>query len=219
MMTRTASPGAARALLAAAGLPTRWAGADAFAVLELELGDGAVLLEALLAWHADPARCTRLHWATLSQRPPSHDALAAVLAHRELPAATAAELLARWPPPTPGVHRSELDGGRVRIALAGGAPRARLPGGGPRADALLVPVPADAPPDAAVLRAAAACLVADGVAGIAVADPRAGSQAEATLRALSAAGLRCEAIGAAAGAAGQAGEARAWCATRVRGRA
>jgi tRNA 5-methylaminomethyl-2-thiouridine biosynthesis bifunctional protein len=219
MMTRTASPGAARALLAAAGLPARWAGANAFAVLELDLGDGAVLVEALLAWRTDPARCARLHWAALSPQPPSRDALAAVLARRELPAATAAELLARWPPPTPGVHRIELDGGRVRIGLAIGEPRTMLPGWVPRANALLVPVSAEGPPDAAVLRAAAACLVADGVAGIAVADPRVGPQAEATLRALSAAGLRCEAIGAATGAAGATGKARAWRATRVRGRA
>ncbi|MCZ8106834.1 MAG: hypothetical protein O9972_54295, partial [Burkholderiales bacterium] len=65
MMTRSAPPGAARALLAAAGLPARWAGADAFTVLELVLGDGGAFVDALLAWRSGPARGARLHGAAV----------------------------------------------------------------------------------------------------------------------------------------------------------
>ncbi|MCZ8100478.1 MAG: FAD-dependent oxidoreductase, partial [Burkholderiales bacterium] len=169
----------------------------------------------LRAWRSDPARCARLHWAALSPEPPSRDALAAALACRDVPAETSARLLRSWPPAVPGVHRIELDGGRVRIGIAIGPPRRMLPGWAPCADALLVAVQDDRP-DPPVLRAAAAALAADGVAGIALADLALRDAACATLGALSAAGLRCEAQPAPSGSADG---PSAWRAVRARGRA
>ena len=211
MMTRAAAPTADRALLAAAGLPARWSGADAFTVLELDLGDAGALLEALRAWRADPARCRRLHWAALAPHLPSRDALAQTLAAHALPSPFTDTLLARWPPPVRGVHRIELDGGRVRIAIAIGVPRDLLPGWLPHADALLVPARAGPPHDAAVLRTAGAMLVAGGLAGIVAAPNAPRAAIDATLAALSSAGLACEALGAQY-------DGNAWRAVRVRGR-
>jgi tRNA 5-methylaminomethyl-2-thiouridine biosynthesis bifunctional protein len=99
----------------------------------------------------------------------------------------------------------------VRIAIAVGPPRTMLPGWVPRADALLVAVRAGAPADPAVLRAAAASLVADGVAAIAADGPDASTRADATLAALSAAGLACTSVDVR-------GAVAAWRASRIRGR-
>jgi tRNA 5-methylaminomethyl-2-thiouridine biosynthesis bifunctional protein len=213
MMTRAVRPAAARALLAAAALPERWAGAGAFTVLDLDLADGGVLVDAVLAWHADPRRCASLRWAALARHAPSREALGAALDARDVPAAIADPLRARWPPPTPGVHRIELDGGRIRISIAVGAAQRMLPGWLPHADALLVPVRAGAPLEAPALRAAGAMLVAGGVAAlVADADAPPADVADA-LAALSAAGLQGTAL------ARPHGGGAAWRATRVRGRA
>ncbi len=213
MMTRAAAPDCARALLAAAGLPARWSGADRFTVLELDLEGGTTLLEGLLAWRADPARCARLHWAALSPRPPSREVLAAAIAARAVPSAIADPLLARWPPGTPGMHRIELEAGRVRIAIAIGDPRGMLPGWIPHADALLVPLHARSLRDVAVTRTAGATLVAGGVAAVVATPDAPHARVAETLAALSAAGLSCTALEPL-----RAGH-EAWRATRVRGRA
>jgi tRNA 5-methylaminomethyl-2-thiouridine biosynthesis bifunctional protein len=145
-----------RALLAAAGLPRAWSGRASFTVLDAAFGDGRAFTATLAAWRADPARCARLHYAALLERPLRREALAAASRHDD---ALARELLARWPPPVAGVHRLEFDGVRATLSLAIGPARAMLPGWVPHADALIVRLDAPGPaPEAGALRTAAAAL-------------------------------------------------------------
>jgi len=104
--------------LAGNGLPARWRGRRAFTVLETGFGFGLNFLATLHAWREDPERCARLHFVSLEKHPFSGADLERLHArYPELESAGAA-LRAAWPPLVPGVHRLELEGGRVVLTLA-----------------------------------------------------------------------------------------------------
>ncbi|MBP6020390.1 MAG: tRNA (5-methylaminomethyl-2-thiouridine)(34)-methyltransferase MnmD [Burkholderiaceae bacterium] len=103
------------------GLPQRWQGRDSFTVCETGFGLGINFIALWQAWRQDPARCARLHIVSFEAHPFRHADLAAMLAR--LPDAEqglGAQLLAAWPPLTPGLHRLEFDGGAVTLTLAFG---------------------------------------------------------------------------------------------------
>ncbi|THF62747.1 bifunctional tRNA (5-methylaminomethyl-2-thiouridine)(34)-methyltransferase MnmD/FAD-dependent 5-carboxymethylaminomethyl-2-thiouridine(34) oxidoreductase MnmC [Pseudothauera rhizosphaerae] len=107
--------------LAGNGLPERWQGRETFVVLETGFGLGLNLLATWATWRADPQRCTRLHFVSCELHPFRPADLAALhaplIAQAPDLAPLAAELQARWPTLTPGLHRIDLDGGRVVLTL------------------------------------------------------------------------------------------------------
>lgn len=175
---RLPSPGSR--LPGVAALPARWAGRAAFTVLDLDLSDPGAFVATLLAWRADPARCARLRYAALLDRPIGRQPLLERLRHCGLPAEDLSCVAAGWPPPLAGVHRLELAAGRVQLTLAIGPARARLPGWLSHADALFVSLDADRAPDPDVLRTAAHRLTQG--ARIAIAGPGDGLAAAARCR-------------------------------------
>ncbi|WP_281985194.1 bifunctional tRNA (5-methylaminomethyl-2-thiouridine)(34)-methyltransferase MnmD/FAD-dependent 5-carboxymethylaminomethyl-2-thiouridine(34) oxidoreductase MnmC [Azonexus hydrophilus] len=98
-------------------LPQRWQGRDRFVILETGFGLGLNFLAAWQAWRADPQRCRRLHFVSFEKHPFSAADLA--VAQRAWPefAELAAQLQARWPLLTPGVHRLFLDDRQVILTL------------------------------------------------------------------------------------------------------
>ncbi|GAB2182225.1 bifunctional tRNA (5-methylaminomethyl-2-thiouridine)(34)-methyltransferase MnmD/FAD-dependent 5-carboxymethylaminomethyl-2-thiouridine(34) oxidoreductase MnmC [Denitratisoma sp. agr-D3] len=118
------------------GLPERWQDRDRFTVLETGFGLGLNFLATWDAWRRDPARSGRLHFVSVELHPFRRDDLAQL--HQRWPelAALSAELLAAWPPLTPGVHRLLLDAGRVTLTLFLGDALKLLPKMVARADAL-----------------------------------------------------------------------------------
>ncbi len=52
-------------LLARHGLPTRWAGREAFTIVETGFGPGLDFLATWAAWRADPSRSRRLHFIAI----------------------------------------------------------------------------------------------------------------------------------------------------------
>ncbi|KPF48502.1 hypothetical protein D621_16235 [beta proteobacterium AAP51] len=127
------------AMLAAHGLPTRWAGREHFVVLELGFGLGHGFLACWQSWRQDPARCGRLFYVSVEPHPPSREALAqahaAVAPHESLHAPVQAMLQA-WPPLTPNLHRLCFEDGRVQLLLALGEVADVLPALQLQADAL-----------------------------------------------------------------------------------
>jgi tRNA 5-methylaminomethyl-2-thiouridine biosynthesis bifunctional protein len=112
-----AAGGAAQArhvFLAGNGLPERWRGRTSFTVLETGFGLGVNFLETWRAARADPRAPLRLHYVSIEKHPLPGDALRR--AHPD--DALAAALLAQWPPLLAGLHRIELDAGRVVLTLA-----------------------------------------------------------------------------------------------------
>lgn len=113
----SADGGAAQArhvFLAGNGLPDRWRGRASFTVLETGFGLGMNFLETWRTLRADPRAPERLHYVSIEKHPLPGDAL-----RRAHPGdALAAALLAQWPPPLAGLHRLELDDGRVVLTLA-----------------------------------------------------------------------------------------------------
>jgi tRNA 5-methylaminomethyl-2-thiouridine biosynthesis bifunctional protein len=104
--------------LAGNGLPERWRGRRAFTVLETGFGFGLNFLATWSAWREDPERSERLHFVSLEKHPFSAADLARLHARHPEFAVPAGELRASWPPLVPGVHRLELDRGRVVLTLA-----------------------------------------------------------------------------------------------------
>ena len=104
--------------LAGNSLPERWAGRRRFAILETGFGLGLNFLVTLQAWRRDPARSERLHFVSVEKHPFGLADLQA--AHASYPEVRdeAAELHARWPLLTPGVHRLEF-GNAVLTLLFG----------------------------------------------------------------------------------------------------
>src|SRR5512146_374020 len=98
--------------------PARWRGRRGFAVLETGFGFGLNFLATWSAWREDPGRCARLHFASIEKHPFAVADLERL--HERYPehAEAAAALRAAWPPLVPGVHRIELDHGRVVLTLA-----------------------------------------------------------------------------------------------------
>src|SRR5690606_2659259 len=108
---------ARKVFLAGNDLPERWQGRDVFTIVETGFGLGLNFLATWAAWRDDAARCQRLHFVSAELHPFSREDLAcAQAAHADI-AALSTELLAQWPPLTPGFHRLHLDGGRVILTL------------------------------------------------------------------------------------------------------
>lgn len=104
--------------LAGSDLPARWGGRRVFTILETGLGLATNFLATWAAWQADALRCGRLHYVAIEKHPFS---AADLLVWHGRDAATlplASALAAQWPEPTPGLHRVELEGGKVVLTLA-----------------------------------------------------------------------------------------------------
>jgi len=99
------------------GLPEKWAGREAFVVLETGFGSGLNFLATWAAWRAHPARPAQLHFLSVEKHPFRVDDLARLHARWPEFAALSSELRANWPTLTPGFHRIALDGGRVQLTL------------------------------------------------------------------------------------------------------
>ena len=111
-------PGQARhVFLGGNGLPGRWAGRDAFTILETGFGLGVNFLATWDAWRRDAARPARLHYVAIEKHPFERGDLASLLrAYPEL-GELAPALVDRWPPPLPGTHRRAFDGGGVTLTI------------------------------------------------------------------------------------------------------
>jgi len=202
---------AAHTLLAGCALPGAWQGAETWTVLDLNFGAAAALLATLRAWHDDPRRPARLHYAALTGPPISSGVLRERLAQQGIDAASAggscesgrrvqrdlADLLDQWPIALKGVSRIELAGARIQLTLAAGPPAALLPGLVPRIDSLYLPYADDAqahltPP---MLRAALSRLAPDRRAALAGID-RSTEIPGSILASLSDAGMTLELVAA-----------------------
>ena len=104
--------------LAGNSLPERWAGRRRFAILETGFGLGLNFLVTLQAWRRHPARSERLHFVSVEKHPFGLADLQA--AHASYPEVRdeAAELHARWPLLTPGVHRLEFGNAVLTLLFA-----------------------------------------------------------------------------------------------------
>lgn len=107
------------------GLPGRWQGRRCFVVLETGFGLGNNFLATWDAWRQDPARCERLVFVSVEKHPLRRDDLARAHAASPLPD-LAQQLLAAWPPLTPGLHPLHFEGGRVELLLGLGDARELL---------------------------------------------------------------------------------------------
>jgi len=105
--------------LAGNGLPERWRGRPRFTVLETGFGLGLNFLATWAAWRDDTARCDRLHFVSLEKHPLTKADFARAHAHSPL-RPLADQLLAQWPPHTPGLHSLRVDAGRVQLLLGYG---------------------------------------------------------------------------------------------------
>ena len=106
-------------LLAGNGLPGRWRGRARFAILQTGFGPGHDFLATWAAWRDDPARCDRLVFVSIEQRPLRPADLADAHAASPVPG-LAQQLIAAWPPATCNLHRREFESGRVVLLLAFG---------------------------------------------------------------------------------------------------
>jgi len=104
--------------LAGNSLPERWAGRRRFVILETGFGLGLNFLVTLQAWRRHPARSERLHFVSVEKHPFGLADLQATHAAYPEVRDEAAELHARWPLLTPGVHRLEF-GNAVLTLLFG----------------------------------------------------------------------------------------------------
>ncbi|MBX3603250.1 MAG: FAD-dependent 5-carboxymethylaminomethyl-2-thiouridine(34) oxidoreductase MnmC [Rubrivivax sp.] len=123
--------------LAGNGLPGRWAARPRFVVLETGFGLGNNFLATWDAWRSDAQRCERLVFVSIEAHPPRREDLVRAHAGSPLPA-LAAELIAAWPPPAPGLHLRDFDDGRVRLLLALGDVERLLPALRLHADAVFL---------------------------------------------------------------------------------
>ena len=98
-------------------LPGRWHHRQRFTVLETGFGIGVNFLACWAAWRADPLRSERLHFVSVERHPFAAADLARL--HARFPEfdALSRALCRRWPPALPGIHRLQLDDGRVTLTL------------------------------------------------------------------------------------------------------
>lgn len=103
--------------LAGNELPQRWRGRERFTIVETGFGAGLNFLATWTAWREDARRSARLHFVSCELHPFTGEDLA--LIHAAWPgfAALATELRAQWPVLAPGLHRLNLDAGRVTLTL------------------------------------------------------------------------------------------------------
>ncbi len=113
--------------LAGNGLPARWRGRARFTILETGFGFGLSFLVAWQAWRDDGERCERLHFVSIEKHPFGAQDLAVLHARYDELQLLAQELRAAWPVLVPGLHRLELEQGRVVLTLALGDIAALLP--------------------------------------------------------------------------------------------
>ena len=113
-----------------------WQNRTQFTILETGFGLGLNFLATWQAWQEASQRSERLHFVSVEKHPFHRDDLARL--HQRWPelANLSAELLAAWPPLTPGCHRLVLDKGRVTLTLFFGDALTLLPKVVARADAL-----------------------------------------------------------------------------------
>ncbi len=88
-----------------------------FAMLQTGFGLGHAFLATWAAWRADPQACERLVFISIEPQPPTLTELRRVHAGSTEPGLMA-ELLQRWPSPTPNLHRLSFEGGRLQLLLA-----------------------------------------------------------------------------------------------------
>ncbi|MGB7523101.1 MAG: tRNA (5-methylaminomethyl-2-thiouridine)(34)-methyltransferase MnmD, partial [Castellaniella sp.] len=113
-----ALPQARHVFLKGSGLPGRWRGRAAFTIAETGFGLGHNFLAVWRAWLDDTQRSGRLHYLAFEAHPFAVADLRR--AWRRLPddhQGLARELADCWPDLLPGVHRLELQGGRVTLTL------------------------------------------------------------------------------------------------------
>lgn len=108
-------------------LPEAWQGRDHFVILETGFGSGLNLLATWSAWLEDPKACQQLHYLAAEKHPFNATDLTQLHAQHPEFAALSAELIARWPPLTPGFHRIELADSRLRLTLLFGDAHTTLP--------------------------------------------------------------------------------------------
>ncbi|HEY9100864.1 bifunctional tRNA (5-methylaminomethyl-2-thiouridine)(34)-methyltransferase MnmD/FAD-dependent 5-carboxymethylaminomethyl-2-thiouridine(34) oxidoreductase MnmC [Chitinimonas sp.] len=117
--------------LAGNDLPARWQGRSTFTICETGFGLGLSFLATWQAWRADPARSERLHFVSCELHPfTAQDLLH--LYERLFQAEPALaelgqQLWAQWPTLLPGLHRIELEQGRVVLTLLLGDALSLLP--------------------------------------------------------------------------------------------
>ncbi|WP_217590100.1 bifunctional tRNA (5-methylaminomethyl-2-thiouridine)(34)-methyltransferase MnmD/FAD-dependent 5-carboxymethylaminomethyl-2-thiouridine(34) oxidoreductase MnmC [Burkholderia sp. GbtcB21] len=105
------------------GLPARWQGRRAFTIVATGFGAGSHFLATWGAWRDDPARCERLHFVAVEPHPFSRDDLRRAVSHIVANTTISVDvdaLVDAWPMLVPGLHRLELDAGRVVLTLAFG---------------------------------------------------------------------------------------------------
>jgi tRNA 5-methylaminomethyl-2-thiouridine biosynthesis bifunctional protein len=121
-------PGQARhVFLGGNDLPERWRARDRFTILETGFGLGINFLATWKAWRDDPERCHRLFYVSVEKHPFNRTDLENIHAAYSEFTDLARTLLEAWPLPLPGVHRVELEGGRLCLMLVGGEANALLP--------------------------------------------------------------------------------------------
>lgn len=121
-------PGQARhVFLQGNGLPERWRLRTRFTILETGFGYGLNFLATWAAWKAGPGRCTKLHYVSVEKHPFTASDLARLHALHPEFEALARDLREAWPMLVPGMHRLELDGGRVVLTLCFSDIAAALP--------------------------------------------------------------------------------------------
>lgn len=110
---------AEQVFLRGSDLPQRWQGRRQFTLCETGFGLGSNFLATWRAWRDDPQRSEFLHFVSIEAHPFRRDDLARV--YKQMPPTLqdlAQELLDAWPVLVPGIHRIELDQGRVTLTLA-----------------------------------------------------------------------------------------------------
>ncbi len=96
------------------GLPERWRGRRQFTILETGFGFGLSFLATWRAWRDDPQRSERLHFVSIEKHPFQAGDLAVLL--KEFPDLND-KFISQWPVLVPGMHRLELENGKVILTL------------------------------------------------------------------------------------------------------
>ncbi len=106
--------------LAGNGLPERWRGCRNFTIVEIGFGLGLNFLTTWDAWRRDPQGAQRLHYISCELHPFERPDMERLLARWPQFDSLVRELLRKWPPLVPGMHRLHLDGGRMTLTLCFG---------------------------------------------------------------------------------------------------
>src|SRR5688572_16034011 len=130
-------PGQARhVFLEGNALPSRWANARVFTILETGFGLGLNFLATWQAAREDPARPARLHFVSIEKHPFERGALEDLHRQYDIFAPLSTQLRESWPPLIPDLHRLHFDDERVTLTLAFGDIAEMLPKLRLRADAI-----------------------------------------------------------------------------------